>query len=123
MTFGDAITTCFKKYATFSGRAVRSEYWYFFLFCFLASLGASILDGALFASADAMHQSGPLNTIFSLGTLLPSLAVACRRLHDIGRSGWWILIAFTGIGILLLLYWYCQKGTDGENAFGPPAQP
>ncbi len=61
---------------------------------------------------------GPIGTVCSLALLLPSWAVSIRRLHDINRSGYWVLIVFTGIGILLLLYWACMKGTDGDNEYG-----
>ena len=67
----------------------------------------------------AMNGTGPLAIVFSLATLIPNLAVAIRRLHDVGRSGWWLLIMFTIVGILVLLYWYVQPGQRSENKFGP----
>lgn len=76
MGFGEAITTCFKKYVTFTGRARRSEYWWWYLFCCILNLLSYI------------PVVGP---IFPLALILPQLAVTVRRLHDIGRSGWWIL--------------------------------
>lgn len=118
MNFTEAVSSCFKKYTTFAGRSARSEFWYWVLFTVLVSMGCGILDGALFPSTDPMRSTGPIGALFSLATLVPGLAVTARRLHDIGRSGWWMLIALTGIGILLLLYWYCQKGTDGDNQYG-----
>ena len=115
MQFGEAISNGFRNYVTFSGRAARSEFWYWALFNLLLSLGAGIIDGALLSDSDY----SPINSLVSLALFLPSLAVAFRRLHDIDRTAWWVLIAFTGIGILVLLYWDCVKGTDGPNRFGP----
>ena len=95
MDFSQAIKSCLSQYATFSGRASRSEYWWFFLFQVLVLIAASILGDAAYS-------------IVVLGLLLPALAVATRRLHDIGRSGWWQLLMLTGIGYLLLLFWWAQ---------------
>ncbi len=115
MNFFEAVSSVIKNYVGFSGRALRSEYWYWVLFTIIVSICLSILDQAIFPDIDAR----PLASIFSLATLLPSLAVAVRRLHDIDRTGWWILIAFTVIGIILLIVWFCQRGTAGPNRFGP----
>ena len=95
MTFGESISRCFSKYADFNGRASKPEFWWWMLFAFLASLVLSLI-------------SPRLSSLFSLATLLPSLAVSARRLHDIGRSGWWQLLTLTGIGVLLLIYWWVQ---------------
>ena len=109
MGFTDAIRTCLRKYVTFSGRASRPEYWWFVLFIILGGIVAGILDGILFAgSADltvsptgvAASSDGPVSALFSLGTLLPALAAAWRRMHDTGRSGLYVLyplIAAVGI--------------------------
>ncbi len=108
MTFGESISTCFKKYATFDGRATRSEYWWFFLFTFLVSVALSIASEAL---------SG----IFSLGVLLPSLAVGVRRLHDIDKSGWFLLLWFIPvIGWIILIVWAIQEGKE-PNRFSAAA--
>ena len=87
MGFFDAIKSGFVNYVNFSGRAVRSEYWYWVLFSFICGIVTVILDAALFPDNDL----SPLNAIFTLGTFLPSLAVGARRLHDIDRTGWWLL--------------------------------
>jgi uncharacterized membrane protein YhaH (DUF805 family) len=116
MDFGQAIASGFKNYARFSGRAARSEYWYWVLFMGLVRAALRILGMAIF------HASGanPVEELFSLLTLIPSLAVAVRRLHDVDRSGWWLLMYLTIIGILYpLLVRKCTKGTDGANRFGP----
>lgn len=103
MGFGQAVRTCLRKYATFSGRAARPEYWYFLLFVFLGGLAASALDAALFGLRPDAGQ-GPLASLFSLATFLPLLAAAWRRMHDTGRSGLYVLyplIAMIGIGMFL----------------------
>lgn len=117
MNFQEAIKSCFANYVNFSGRAVRSEFWYWVLFCFILGIVTAILDTAIFPG----NQISPLNVIASLITLLPSLAVGARRLHDIDRTGWWQLIGLTIIGAILLIYWYCQPGQPGDNRFGGPA--
>ncbi|MCC5989126.1 MAG: DUF805 domain-containing protein [Pararhodobacter sp.] len=88
--FGEAVSVCFGKFITFSGRASRSEYWYFFLFVLLVGIVTGFMDSILFGVGFDNDDYGPLNGIASLVLLLPSLAVGWRRLHDIGRSGWWI---------------------------------
>ncbi len=100
---------------TFAGRATRSEFWYWTLFVWLVSLATLILDNALFPDVSGF----PLNGVWTLGTFLPGLAMWVRRLHDIDRSGWWLLIAFTIVGIILLVVWACMRGTPGPNRFGP----
>lgn len=98
MSFSKAVRTCFRKYATFSGRAARPEYWYFALFLCLGSIVTALLDGLLFAGSIATTQTsvslrseGPLSALFALLTLLPGLAVGWRRMHDTGRSGLYLL--------------------------------
>lgn len=102
MNFGQAISTCFSKYATFSGRASRPEFWWFFLFQILVSIVASMFGDVV-------------NGLVSLALLLPALAVGARRLHDIGKSGWWQLIMLTVIGLLLLIYWWVQPGNNASE--------
>ena len=111
MGFVDAIKSGFGKYVTFSGRAARSEYWYWTLFTIVANLVAGILDAIL-------GGIGLIGLIVSLALLLPGIAVSARRLHDLDRTAWWLLIAFTGVGLILLLIWDCIKGTTGPNRFG-----
>jgi uncharacterized membrane protein YhaH (DUF805 family) len=119
MTFVEAIKSGFSHYVTFSGRASRSEYWFWFLFAVLGGLVTATLDAAIFG----FHAgASPLNGIFSLIIFLPGLAVAARRIHDIDRTAWWLLLLLTGIGAILLIVWFCFKGTPGPNRFGdePP---
>jgi uncharacterized membrane protein YhaH (DUF805 family) len=121
MEFQTAVRTCFRKYAEFSGRARRAELWWFALFTFVASLILGFVDSAIFGMGRGMGGGfQPLGTLFSLAVLLPSLAVGARRLHDIGRSGWWLLIGLVPIiGILVLIWWYIQPGDVGPNQYGP----
>lgn len=107
MTFVESIKTCFSKYAEFNGRASRSEYWWFMLFIVLGSVATSFINETLYL-------------LFTLGTLLPSIAAAARRLHDTGRTGWLQLIVLIPlIGWLILIYFLAQPG-EGENRFGAP---
>jgi uncharacterized membrane protein YhaH (DUF805 family) len=97
MSFQDAIRACFNKYADFNGRASRPEYWWFFLFVMLVSVAGSII-------------SPMLSGLFTLATLLPSIAAATRRLHDTGRSGWWQLIVLVPlVGFIVILVLLAQE--------------
>lgn len=122
MTFKQATRTCLSKYAEFHGRAARPEYWWFVLFTILGNIAAGIIDAVFGFRADG---TGLVGGLFSLAMLLPSLAVASRRLHDIDRSFWWVLVGLIPvIGWLVLLYWFVQPGTSGSNRFGSaPAEP
>ena len=115
MDFMTSIATCLRKFATFKGRASRPEFWYFTLTVWLVSIIAMVLDQALFGGSASENPSMPLTSIVNLVVFLPVLSVSVRRLHDVNRSGWWYLIALTGVGVLLLLYWFAKKGTEGEN--------
>lgn len=120
MDFVQAIKSCFANYATFSGRAPRSEFWFFQLFCTIVGIISAILDKTVLQdySLGQTHQ-GVLGLIQNIVLFIPSLAVAIRRLHDVNRSGWWLWISITIIGLLFpLFYWNCCKGTDGSNRFG-----
>lgn len=100
MTFGESISTCFSKYAAFDGRARRSEFWWFFLFTVLVSAASGMV-------------SEILSGLFSLGVLLPSLAVGARRLHDIDKSGWFLLLWLIPIiGWIVLIFWAVQEGKE-----------
>lgn len=114
--FQAAVKTCFDKYATFTGRARRPEYWYFVLFSFVASLILSIVDATMFG----LEGLSPLSTLFSLAILVPSLAVGARRLHDIGRSGWWqLIILIPLIGFIVLIVFLATRGDEEANKYGP----
>jgi uncharacterized membrane protein YhaH (DUF805 family) len=111
MGFGEAISTCFRKYVDFNGRAVRSEYWFFALFQFLVLVALSIVD--------AVVGTGVLSTLGTLALLLPALAVGARRLHDTDKSAWWLLIGLIPlVGAIVLIVFFVQPGTPGANRFG-----
>ena len=115
MGFMDAVKVCFSKYAGFSGRARRSEYWYFMLFNLIVSVVLSVVEGII-------DMPGLLVGLYSLAVTLPTLAVTARRLHDTGRSGWWMLIQLIPlVGFIILLLWLVKAGAEAENAYGPTA--
>ena len=118
MGFKEAVRTCFAKYATFTGRARRSEYWWFCLFMALLSMVCSIFDGILKAACNVEF----VETLASLFVLVPSISVSFRRLHDIGRSGWWagasyILCAISVIIVLFMTGFDFSLLTDGESLY------
>ena len=109
MNFAESISTCMGKYATFKGRATRSEYWWFYLFTLLVSWGV-IIVGSVSMSAEATSM---FSLLISLMFSIPMLAVGCRRMHDIGKSGWSLLWSITIIGIPVVIYWLA-KDTEHE---------
>ena len=153
MSFGQAVSAFFKNYATFSGRTQRSGYWWVVLFAVILSVGLFFLDLAFFSAVwpqELLAQGlGPLSIVMILGLLLPSLSLGVRRLHDTGRSGWWLLLpvapgilqtivfadqppeaALTSpLGIVLglavlaasivLLVFYVKDSQPGDNQYGP----
>jgi uncharacterized membrane protein YhaH (DUF805 family) len=109
-----------RRYAEFSGRSQRKEYWMFFLFVILASIATGIVDGILGLNTMIAGMYGPFTSLLLLGTIIPSIAVGVRRLHDTDRSGWWYLIAFVPfVGAIVLLVFFVMDGTNGPNRFGP----
>jgi uncharacterized membrane protein YhaH (DUF805 family) len=136
MNLWEAVRSGFRNYATFIGRAVRSEYWYWSLFVGIVAIPARLVDTAVIG-----YRIGPLHLIWDLVILLPSYAVAVRRLHDTNRSGWWLLamvaafvlflvlsvvtgmIYLTFIGVIaavgVTLYFFTLPGTPGPNRYGP----
>jgi uncharacterized membrane protein YhaH (DUF805 family) len=109
-----------KKYAEFTGRARRKEYWMFVLLVFAIYIVAAIIDGILGMGGMIAGAYGPLMTIAALALLIPSIAVGIRRLHDTNRSGWWVLIALVPIvGSIILLVFFVLEGTRGPNQYGP----
>ncbi len=137
MSFMDSIKTCFGKYATFAGRASRSEFWWFMLFLLVSTVVLSFVDTVVFGPRDVMTMATtdsfeqgmsfnfswnpqPITAVFMLVTLLPNISVMVRRLHDTGRSGgWWFIGLIPMIGLIVLIIFTASKGTDGDNAYGP----
>jgi uncharacterized membrane protein YhaH (DUF805 family) len=111
MTFWQAVTSCYSNYATFSGRASRSEYWFFTLYhTLLVTLCFVLIPTGVGIT---------LLWLSAIGNFLPALSVLVRRLHDTDRSGWWYWIALVPfVGAILLLVWFCTRGTEGGNRFG-----
>jgi uncharacterized membrane protein YhaH (DUF805 family) len=108
-----------KKYAVFSGRAQRAELWFFVLFNLIIALLLRYVDG-MTGTVSEQTGVGLLGGIYSLAILLPSIAVAVRRLHDTGRTGWWLLIGFIPvIGSIVLLVFYVLDSQPGDNEYGP----
>lgn len=108
-----------RKYFVFSGRARRKEYWMFFLFNILISIGLSIVDRVT-GLYSVENGVGILSTIYSLAVLIPAIAVGVRRLHDTGRSGWWMLIALVPfIGSIVLIVFFVLDSDPGTNQYGP----
>jgi uncharacterized membrane protein YhaH (DUF805 family) len=121
MSFQDAVRTCLQqKYADFSGRARRSEYWWFALFTGLAILVLEILFVVLGQASSALQAIfGLLVVIAALAVIVPGLAVGARRLHDTGKSGWWQLLNLVPFGGIVLLVFYVLDSTPGPNQYGP----
>ncbi|NND60845.1 MAG: DUF805 domain-containing protein [Gammaproteobacteria bacterium] len=111
-----------KSYATFSGRSQRSEYWFFMLFNLLIIIALAVVDNVI-GTFSAETGMGLLSTIYNLAVLIPSIAVGVRRLHDTGRSGWWILIGIIPIvnfiGFFVLLVFFVMDSQPGTNEYGP----
>ncbi len=108
--FSEAISLGFKNYINFNGRATRAEYWWWFLFI--------VVTGVVLATIDSITGIGALQNIFNLATLIPGLALGARRLHDIGKSGWWQLLWFAIIvGWIIMIVWYCKPGNQLGNKY------
>ena len=110
-----------RKYAVFSGRARRKEYWYFALGYLVLYVACALIDWVLGPIWSLIGEDiGLFGLLLAIGLFLPSLAVTVRRLHDTDRSGWWILIFFIPIvGVIVAVVFLASKGTEGENRFGP----
>lgn len=114
MTFQESIRTVLSKYATFTGRAGRPEYWWWVLAVLLAAVVASLIDRMIFGPDTAI-----LGGLLSLAIIVPNIAVGVRRLHDTDRSGWWLALTLIPIiGLLVLIWFMIQPGTPGANRFG-----
>lgn len=110
----------FENYANFKGRARRSEYWYYTLATLIISVILAIFDSFISPSSSMLVETGILRGLYSLLVFLPGLAVLVRRLHDVGKSGWFILVALIPLaGAIWLLVVLCTEGDKGTNAYGP----
>ncbi|WP_138469398.1 DUF805 domain-containing protein [Poseidonocella sp. HB161398] len=130
MGFAGAVGTCLRKYATFAGRAPRSEFWWFALFVYGGLTVCGLIDLALFgetvtvetetvSSVQSETQFAPFSSVYGLLVLLPYISVTVRRLHDIGRNGWWYWIMLVPlVGFIVMLVWMLTGGTPGPNRYG-----
>ena len=116
MSFTESIGSCLRKYVDGNGRASRSEFWYFQLFLFVLTTISQFIDSAVFGTG--LGETGTVYMVIMLGTLLPFICGVVRRLHDVNKSGWWVLLIFTCIGIIPLIIWEATKGTSGSNEHG-----
>lgn len=121
MGFATAVKVVLSKYVDFTGRARRSEYWWWVLFTFIVSIVTSGLDAAFGTDLnDDPGSTGLIQGLASLALFLPGLAVAIRRLHDTGRVGWWVLLAFIPlIGWIVLIVFFVMDSQAGANKYGP----
>lgn len=128
MGFIDAVKLGFIRYFTFTTRSTRSEYWWWILFVLAADVIVVVIGSQLFGPSTQQLDSGMtrqvndgeiLAVIFHAAILVPTIAVSCRRLHDINKSAWWLLLILIPIiGCFILLYWFVIRGDDGDNRFG-----
>ena len=109
--FNIYINTLRNNYFNSEGRANRKEYWLFTL--------ANSIIGFVIGYVGCLIGAPVIGTIYGLAVLIPGVCIGIRRLHDVGRSGWWFLLAFTGIGAIVLFVFYCLDSEPGENAYGP----
>ncbi len=120
VNFQQAIVSDFKRYVDFGGRSARSEYWWWILLTSGIGLVFGLLEVIVGGPNSPMYGAVMgLSYLSDLAFILPSLAVAVRRLHDTNRSGWWYLIVFTIVGVIPLIIWFATRGTIGDNQYGP----
>lgn len=118
MNYLDYYFGVWRKYAVFSGRARRAEYWYFILFSLIAYVILAVID--VFIRNVTQSNASILLALYDLAVLIPSLAVGARRLHDTGRSAWWLLIGLIPVaGTIVLMIFFLIDGQPGANRYGP----
>jgi uncharacterized membrane protein YhaH (DUF805 family) len=119
MSFGTAVRTVLSKYATFSGRARRSEYWWWYLFFVLVLTATTAIDAGIGSEPLPGSTSGWVTTLAALALMLPHVAVGARRLHDIGRSGWWLLLVLVPVVGVVALLVMAVLDSRPDNSYGP----
>lgn len=117
VSFTQSIVLFYKNYFNFKGRSSRGAYWWWVLASFIIGFVIGFFE-ALSGFYDYENGYGVFSSIFNSINLIPGLALSVRRLHDIGKSGWWNLLIFTLIGIIPLIYWACKKGETETNKYG-----
>ena len=121
VSFQNAVGLGFQHYYDFKGRSTRSEYWWWLLFVVLAGIALTIVDMGI-GTFDYESGDGLLSGLFKLATLIPGLALGARRLHDINKSAWWLLMWLSFlliIPVIVLLVWAARQGDNGTNRYGP----
>jgi uncharacterized membrane protein YhaH (DUF805 family) len=112
-----------RQYADFNGRARRTEFWMFMLVSVIVGILLGLVDEVVFVGP-GLSTTGWLGTVYSIALIIPSLAVGARRLHDTGRSGWWLLIGVIPlIGAIALIVFFALEGQRSSNAYGPDPKP
>lgn len=118
LEFSTSVRRCFKKFATFKGRSSRAEFWWFTLFILVSQMASFWIDDKILSSPGHI---GPLASLLIICFSIPFYAVGCRRLHDIGKSGWWLVLsAVPFIGSVILMFWLAKRGEINNNLFGTP---
>lgn len=117
--------TVMRRWSDFTGRSSRREFWMYTLVIFVVSFVLGVVDGFLFGAFERVPEGESFvmptvsfSNAFSLITFIPGLSVSVRRLHDINRTGWWLLIVLTIIGLVLIIYWACVRSDEGDNQYG-----
>ena len=121
VSFQNAVGLGFQHYFDFKGRSTRSEYWWWLLFVVLAGIALTIVDMGI-GTFNYESGDGLLSGLFKLATLIPGLALGARRLHDINKSAWWLLMWLSFlliIPVIVLLVWAARQGDNGKNRYGP----
>ena len=121
LSFQNAVGLGFQHYFDFKGRSTRSEYWWWLLFVVLAGIALTIVDMGI-GTFNYESGDGLLSGLFKLATLIPGLALGARRLHDINKSAWWLLMWLSFlliIPVIVLLVWAARQGDNGTNRYGP----
>jgi uncharacterized membrane protein YhaH (DUF805 family) len=119
--FGEAISLFFKNYANFQGRSSVGAYWWVILFSILAGIVLGVVETTFLGSTGT--SVGILSGLYSLATIIPSIAIGMRRLHDTDKSGWWLLLALIPlVGVIVLIVFWIGQGTRGDNKYGPDVE-
>lgn len=120
VNFPQAIKLAYRNCVKFSGRASRSEYWYFILFFWIIPMVVGLAHESMNPGKEPPEAITLLLGLWMLANMLPALALGIRRFHDMGRRGWWILLSFIPyVGGFIVMIWFCFRGTAGDNRFGP----
>ena len=118
ISFPNAIRLGFQHYVDFKGQSSRAEYWWFALFIVVGDIITTAIDTIVLGTD--LGGTGLLAAVWGLATLIPSLAIGVRRLHDINKSGWWLLLWFVlVIGWIVMIVWAIKRGDEGPNKYGP----